>query len=119
MGFNNRDLASKAGKKSSRAGVPNRATAEVREYFKLLIQGNLERMQSDLDSLEPKDRLQIILQLSKFVLPQLQAVGINDLRDKQDLVPTIIEIRNYKNADGAGSSGSDNKNNNKNNNKNL
>ena len=93
MGFNNRDLASKAGKKSSRAGVPNRATAEVREYFKLLIQGNLERMQSDLDSLEPKDRLQIILQLSKFILPQLQAVSIEDLREKDEFRVITINLK--------------------------
>lgn len=97
--FENREIASMAGAKGSRKGVQNKATAEVRRAFQLLVEDNLDRMQSDLDSLKPKERLEIILQLSKFVIPQLQAVGIDDLRDKKDLIPTIIEIRSYKGAD--------------------
>lgn len=97
--FENREIASMAGAKGSRKGVQNKATAEVRRAFQLLVENNLDRMQSDLDSLKPKERLEIILQLSKFVIPQLQAVGIDDLRDKKDLIPTIIEIRSYKGED--------------------
>lgn len=81
--FENKDLASKAGAKGSRKGVQNRSTKQVREAFRLLIDNNLERMQADLDSLEPKERLMIIIQLSKFVLPQLQAVSVKDITEKQ------------------------------------
>ena len=82
-GFRNKDLASMAGKMSSREGVPNRATSEVRRAFKQLVENNLPQMQSDLDSLEPKDRLKFMLDLSRFILPQLQSISIDDLREKE------------------------------------
>lgn len=83
MGFRNRELASMAGKVSSRKGVPNRATSEVREAFKQLVESNLPQMQSDLDSLEPRDRLKFILDIAKFILPTLQAVSVDDLRENE------------------------------------
>ena len=82
--FQNKEFASMAGKMSSREGVPNRATSEVRKAFQLLIDDNLEQMQSDLDALTPRDRLRFIIDLSKFILPQLQAVSIEDLREKDE-----------------------------------
>ena len=82
-GFRNKDLASMAGKMSSREGVQNRATSEVRKAFKQLVEANLPQMQSDLDSLEPKDRLKFMLDLSRFILPQLQSISIDDLREKE------------------------------------
>ncbi len=99
MGFRNKEIASLAGKKSTRAGIPNKSTQTVREAFQLLIENNLKRLQADLDKLDPKSRLQLLVQISKFVLPQLQAVALSDLRDKEDLTPVIIEIRQYDGSD--------------------
>ena len=98
MGFRNKETASMAGKKSTRNGVPNKATAKVREAFKLLVENNLEQMQSDIDSLEPKERLNIIIQLAKFVLPQLQAITLDDAKDHR---PVIIEYKTYVKPDGS------------------
>ena len=83
MGFRDRELASMAGKMSSREGVPNRATSEVRRAFQQLVENNLPKMQKDLDSLEPKDRIKFILDLAKFILPTLQAVSVDDLREDE------------------------------------
>ena len=83
MGFRNRELASMAGRISTRAGIPNRATNEVRKAFQLLVENNLERLQNDLDELEPKDRIKIILEMAKFILPTLQAVSVDDLRENE------------------------------------
>ena len=82
-GFRNKELATMAGKVSSREGVPNRATNEVRKAFQLLVEANLPQMQSDLDSLEPKDRLKFMLDMARFILPQLQSISIDDLREKE------------------------------------
>lgn len=94
MGFRNRELASRAGKLSSRKGIPNRTTQQVRKAFQLLIDDNLEQMQSDLDALTPRDRLRFIIDLSKFILPQLQAVSIDDLRDKDEFRVITINLKN-------------------------
>lgn len=83
MGFRNRELASRAGKLSSRKGIPNKATNEVRKAFQLLVENNLERLQNDLDELEPKDRIKFILDMAKFILPTLQAVSVDDLRENE------------------------------------
>ena len=80
---NNKELASRAGKLGTRKGVPNRINHEVRKSFQLLVENNLERLQSDIDELEPKDRIKIILDMAKFILPTLQAVSIDDLREDE------------------------------------
>ncbi len=91
MAFRNRELASKAGKLSSRKGIPNRTTKQVREAFQMLISNNLEQMQSDIDALTPKDRLKFIIDLSKFVLPQLQAVSMETNEKPKGITVNIIE----------------------------
>ena len=93
MAFRNKELASRAGKLSSRKGVPNRTTQQVRKAFQLIIDDNLEQMQSDLDALQPKDRLRFIIDLSKFILPQLQAVSIEDLREKDEFRVITINLK--------------------------
>lgn len=94
MAFRDKELASRAGKLSSRKGVPNRTTQQVRKAFQLLIDDNLEQMQSDLDALTPRDRLRFIIDLSKFILPQLQAVSIEDLREKDEFRVITINLKN-------------------------
>ena len=98
-GFKNKELASMAGKMSSREGVPNRATNEVRKAFKQLVESNLPQMQSDLDSLEPRDRLKFMLDLSRFILPQLQSISIDDLREKEVQGFNILTIKIKDNSD--------------------
>lgn len=91
MAFKNKQLASKAGKLSTRKGVPNKTTQQVREAFQMLINSNIEQMQSDIDALTPKDRLKFIIDLSKFVLPQLQAVSMETNEKPQGITVNIIE----------------------------
>jgi len=63
-------------------GTPNKTSAELRERFTLLLESNMDRIQSDLDTLEPKDRIRTLLEISKFIIPTLKAVDntINPIR---------------------------------------
>ncbi len=96
MGFRNRELASMAGRISTREGVPNKSTNEVRKAFQLLVENNLPKMQKDLDSLEPKDRIKFMLDMAKFILPQLQSISIDDLREQEAQGFNVLTI-NLKN----------------------
>ena len=92
----NRELASRAGKLGTRKGVPNRTTQQVRKAFQLLVENNLPKMQKDLDSLEPKDRIKFMLDMAKFILPQLQSISIDDLREQEVQGFNVLTI-NLKN----------------------
>jgi len=103
MGFRNRELASMAGKMSSREGVPNRATNEVRKAFQQLVENNLPQMQTDLDSLEPKERIKFMLDMARFILPQLQSISIDDLRENEAQGFNVLTINLTTNGNDADS----------------
>lgn len=58
-------------------GVANKATLEIREHYQNLINNNLEQIQEDLDKLKPKERMDVLIQLSKFVVPVMKAVEMS------------------------------------------
>ncbi len=72
-------------------GTQNKTTKEIRETFKNLLENNLEQVQNDLDSLEPKDRVLFLLKLTSFVIPTLRSIEVNEMNIK-DIEPIIIEI---------------------------
>ena len=72
-------------------GTQNKATKEIRETFKNLLENNLELIQEDLNELEPKDRLMFILKLTSFVIPTLRSIEVKeDLND--NFTPIIFEF---------------------------
>ena len=72
-------MANTTGKKygGREKGTPNRTTAEIRDKFQILLSDNLDKLQDDLDKLDPEERLKILLQLSKFVLPTLKSTALD------------------------------------------
>ena len=54
-------------------GSKNKITQDIREKFKTLIEGQLDTLESDLKALKAIDRLRMILELSKFVIPTLKS----------------------------------------------
>ena len=77
-------------------GTKNKTTKEIRETFKNLLENNLERIQKDLNELEPKDRIMFLLKLTSFVIPTLRSVEINEMNIK-DIEPIIIQINETNN----------------------
>jgi hypothetical protein len=79
--------------KGRKYGSKNKNTEDVRTAFKLLIENNLKGLEDDIKSLEPKDRIKSILELSRFILPTLKAVDIQT--DTTDIFePVIIHFTN-------------------------
>jgi hypothetical protein len=57
-------------------GTPNKVTAQVRDAFASLIESNLQQMASDLQSLKPKERLEVIVALARFVVPTIRSIEL-------------------------------------------
>jgi hypothetical protein len=73
------------------AGAVNKTTAEIREHYQNLVSNNLEQLDSDLKSLEPLQRLKMIIEISKFVVPTLKATELTT--DKENgFNPIVINL---------------------------
>jgi len=73
------------GNTGRKAGSLNRATKDVRDAFTLLIENNIDTLQEDLNELEPKDRIKLLLDLSSFIIPKMKSVDL-----KEDKTETIL-----------------------------
>jgi hypothetical protein len=72
-------------------GTVNKNTIEIREHYQNLVSNNLEQLDNDLKSLEPLQRLKMIIELSKFVIPTLKATELNDVTNDK-FTPIIFEF---------------------------
>jgi len=77
-------------------GTPNKTTSEIREHFQNLITENLGQLNKDLKELEPLQRLKMIIELSKFVVPTLKATDLK-FRDNEERFNEIVITRIIKN----------------------
>lgn len=80
-------------------GVPNKANAIARQSFNDLLNGNLERIQRDLDAVRPEIRLRFLIDLASFCVPKLKAVEINNQSDKQRTQILTIQMHDGKRSD--------------------
>ena len=71
------------------AGAINKTTVEIRERFQNLVLNNLEQLDNDIKTLEPLQRLKMIIELSKFVVPISKATELTTGRGEMQ---TVINI---------------------------
>ena len=60
-------------------GSVNKVNQPIRDNFLKLLETNFNKMQCDLDNLESKDRLKILIDLASFCLPKLKAIEVNNI----------------------------------------
>jgi len=64
----------KTGKSGNMAGrpkgAPNRKTVDLRARIKDILDDNIDKVQKDLDALEPKDRLVILERFMQYIIPR-------------------------------------------------
>jgi hypothetical protein len=76
------------------AGAVNKTTAEIREHYQNLVSNNLEQLDNDLKGLEPLQRLKMIIELSKFVVPTLKATELTTTGTENGFNPIVINLGN-------------------------
>jgi len=67
---------------------------EIRENFANLIAHNLPQLHEDLRSLSGRDRLRIVIDMAKFVLPTFRSIEVVEERDASFQPFTITIQRN-------------------------
>ena len=76
MGRDSRGHFTSEGNTGRKAGTPNKATKDIRDAFTLLIENNLSKLQEDLNGLEPKQRVKLLLDMAQFVVPKLRSIDL-------------------------------------------
>ena len=56
-------------------GTPNRLTKELRTILKEALHKELETIGNQLEQLEPKERLEVLIKLMPFVFPRMNKVS--------------------------------------------
>jgi hypothetical protein len=66
-------------------GTPNRTTKELKEMIHNIVEVQLDTIEEDLQDLDPKDRLNILLRLVEYVLPKQreQKLDFSNLSDAE------------------------------------
>ena len=72
-------------------GTVNKTTKEIRVHYQNLVSENIEQLSDDLESLEPLQRIKMILELSKFVVPTLRSTELST-RGEKDFTPVVIRF---------------------------
>jgi hypothetical protein len=70
-------MANITGKKygGRQKGTPNKLTKEIRTVLKDLIYKEHDEFKEHLDSLEPKQRIEIVIKLIPYVLPKVDSIS--------------------------------------------
>ena len=70
-------MANTTGKKygGRKKGTPNKLTKEIRTVLKNLIYKELDEIEDHLDSLEPNQRIEIVIKLIPYVLPKVESIS--------------------------------------------
>ena len=72
-------------------------TKDVRAMFTEIVTDNIEQIKKDLQELEPKDRIKILLEISRFVLPTLKST---ESKGSLTIEQPLFDIRDiYKGED--------------------
>ena len=56
-------------------GTPNKLTKELRSILKNILFQELEQIQAHLDSLNSKDRIELLIKLLPYILPKVTSIS--------------------------------------------
>lgn len=68
-----------------KSGSTNKASTDIKSKIAALIDNQFEKIQADLETLEPKDRVSAYLKFMEYILPKQreQKIDLSTLTDEQ------------------------------------
>tara|TARA_B100001093_G_C25972392_1_gene653865 strand:- start:4 stop:303 length:300 start_codon:yes stop_codon:yes gene_type:complete len=66
-------------------GSKNKSTEIVKKNVAVLLENNIQLVQEDLDKMQPRDRVNALLQFMKFVIPTQKAVEFDNRVSQEEL----------------------------------
>jgi len=72
-------------------GASNKSTETIKRNISMLLENNIDTVQSDLDEMQPRDRVNALLQFMKFVIPTQKAVEIDTRTSQEELNEAYIQ----------------------------
>ena len=73
-------------------GTPNKLTKEIRKILNDIVHKELEKVEENLNTLEPKQRLEVLIKLMPYVLPKVESTSESDSESKPI---QWVEIKSY------------------------
>jgi prophage DNA circulation protein len=73
-------------------GTPNRTTAETKELLQKVVTNELDNLTESLESLTPKERLDVVIKLLPYLLPKQQEIAIESTQPPfQSITVEIVQ----------------------------
>jgi|GWRWMinimDraft_5_1066013.scaffolds.fasta_scaffold21776_3 hypothetical protein len=73
-------------------GQLNKTTTDVKKIYSQILENNIENIQSDLDKLDPLNRIKILIQLSEFIVPKMRSIDVVADVSTINIQPLIIDL---------------------------
>lgn len=88
------------------AGTPNKLTSQTRQLLHNALAGEIERLPDTLAQLEPRERIEAVSKLMKYILPTMESIDSRkadklDLRDESELVNELNQENWFEGFSGA------------------
>jgi hypothetical protein len=72
-------------------GASNKSTETIKRSISMLLENNIDTVQSDLDEMQPRDRVNALLQFMKFVVPTQKAIELDTKVSEEELNEAYIQ----------------------------
>ena len=72
-------------------GASNKSTETIKRSISMLLENNINTVQSDLDKMQPRDRVNALLQFMKFVIPTQKAIELDNRESEEEKNESYIQ----------------------------
>lgn len=79
-------------KRGRTTGARNKTTQAIKIAYANLVHDNLDKLQEDIDSLKPRERLQFMMELSKYVVPTLKSAEVTNRTGTPEWINDLMQM---------------------------